>query len=67
MGLIPLRADTGMAPWRGVSVPGGFSFFPSLRLSTVIFHRSDDSHFPDVLEEDFCRSFQSLQPNEKNS
>lgn len=33
----------------------------------AILHRSDDSHFLDTLAERFCRSFQSLQTNEKNS
>ena len=66
MNLIPLRADTGMVLGaRGVSC---YREIPSLRLSTAVnTHRSDDSHFPDAFEESFCRGFQSLHTNEKNS
>jgi hypothetical protein len=70
MGLISLRADTGMAPTaRGFRAEEGvlFLLFQTLSLRLygrcVIFHRSDDSHFPGHSKKKriaFVGAFQSL-------
>jgi hypothetical protein len=78
MGLISLRADTGMAPTaRSFRAEEGvlFLLFQTLSLRLygrcVIFHRSDDSHFPGLSKKKrnrFCRSFSvPYTSNEKNS
>lgn len=76
MGLISLRADTGMAPTaRSFSVlRRGFCFLSRPILASVcrcdIFHRSDDSHFPDTHQKKeslLSELFSPLRFNEKNS
>ena len=64
LGLVPLRADTGKAPWRGTCILRRGSSFAPLKPAAVI-HRPGDSHFLDALEEHFCRRFQSLNSMKK--